>query len=81
MRRLLQQALNLAQTTPNQAAGDLLEIEQKIVGAMVLALTAEPDREPGSIARRLQAFECARDYRAQFSEFPAQTLNTRDPGV
>ena len=50
LRKLLQQALNLAQATPTQAAGNLLEIEQHIVGAMVLALTAEPDREPLRIA-------------------------------
>ena len=39
-----------------------MEIEQNIVGAMILALTAEPDREPLGITRRLQAFERARDY-------------------
>jgi AraC family transcriptional regulator, ethanolamine operon transcriptional activator len=62
LRKLLQQALTSAQATPIQAAGNLLEIEQHIVGAMALALTAEPDREPLRIARRLQVFERARAY-------------------
>lgn len=62
MRKLLQQALNIPQTSFNQAAGTLLEIEQSIVGLIVLALTAEPCPQPRRIAARLQVFELARDY-------------------
>ena len=64
LRGLLQQALELApaQSTPIQGRGDLLEIEQHIVAAMALGLTAEPCPQPRRVAQRRQVVEHARDY-------------------
>jgi AraC family ethanolamine operon transcriptional activator len=64
LRGLLLQALELApaQSTPIQAGGYLLEIEQHIVAAMALALTTEPCPQPRRVGQRRLVVERARDY-------------------